>query len=406
MGRDAIAPVARAAAAAAAIGCFTLACGSKGSGSPTDSVSPGLDATAGSAASSGLHATADASMNAPLLVADVEDSGMNVPSSFEDGGDSGVPQAWDPASCVPIGPTPVALASGLNWPIYGFAVATPGLEVDANNVYWIDTAVRSAAIDGGGVTVLASSIQLSSYLNASIAIDETNVYWNNAFTVMSVPKQGGATANLTDGTLGPLGEYAAGLVIRGTSAVWAWGFGALKGPYGGGIVETPLDGGASVLLFDRIGALDEMTADDSGIYYAGPDLWALPAAGGDAGASIPTATDVDGIAIDAQRIVWTSYDNGGAVESAPRDGGATVTLATGGWVPGAVVLDGSTVYWTIAAGNWPAPGAIMRANLDGTDAVILACDPNTPAGIAVDATSVYWISSGADGGAVYRLTPK
>jgi hypothetical protein len=81
-------------------------------------------------------------------------------------------------------------------------------------------------------------------------------------------------------------------------------------------------------------------------------------------------------------------------------------LAAGGWVPGALVLDGSTVYWTIAAGNWPAPGAIMRANVDGTDAVILACDPNTPGGIAVDATSVYWTSSGTDGGAVYRLTPK
>jgi hypothetical protein len=394
VGRDAIARVARAAA----IGCFTVACGSKESGSTTDAVSSGLDATAGSAATSGLDATADAS--------------VNVPSSFEDGGDSGVPPAWDPASCVPIGPTPVALASGLTWPIYGFGFATPGLEVDANHVYWIDTAVRSAAIDGGGVTVLASSVKLSIYSNASIAIDEANVYWNNASTVMSVPKQGGATANLTDGTFGH-GEYASGLIIRGTNAVWAWGFGALKGPYGGGIVETPLDGGASVPLFDRIGRLDEMTADDSGVYYSGNALWSLPAAGGDAGTSIPTVTSdegVDGIAIDAQRVVWTSvsytFEGEGAVESAPRDGGPTVRLAAGGWVPGALVLDGSRVYWTIAAGNWPAPGAIMRANVDGTDAVILACDPNTPGGIAVDATSVYWTSSGTDGGAVYRLTPK
>lgn len=377
-------PRARARGVSRALIAYLAAgCGGVGVTSVTDTGGSGLDATVDSAASYLLEASSSS------------------PSSFLDDGDSGVsPVWWDAAACAPIGSSPVILASGLLSP-------SSGLQVDANNVYWVDSAVRAAAIDGGGVTTLSSSVQTTAWGNASIAIDDTNVYWSNALTVVSVPKDGGSALDLTDGSLGGQGGYASGLVVRGASAVWAWGSGALKGPYSGAVIETPLDAGASVALTETFGPhLYEMTADDAGIYFGGNGLWALPPDGGDAASSIPIAaipTDVEGISLDAQRVFWTSYYSEGAVASAPRDGGPSVTLVTGGWIPGSIVIDGAQMYWTVAAGNSPAPGGIMRANIDGSDPVILACDTSTPAGLAVDATSVYWIDTG---GVLYKLTPK
>jgi hypothetical protein len=66
--------------------------------------------------------------------------------------------------------------------------------------------------------------------------------------------------------------------------------------------------------------------------------------------------------------------------------GVNHALITGAGYPGAVVVDGSHIYWSNSAAN-----AIGRANLDGSAAtpawISLA---HYPVGLALDATHIYW----------------
>jgi hypothetical protein len=47
------------------------------------------------------------------------DAGPNAALPLDDGGDSRAQPSWDPVSCVPVGATPVAIASGVSSPASG-----------------------------------------------------------------------------------------------------------------------------------------------------------------------------------------------------------------------------------------------------------------------------------------------
>jgi len=94
--------------------------------------------------------------------------------------------------------------------------------VDAMHVYFADEGpavngaasgvIKSVAIGGGDVTVLASAQSHPS----AIAVDAGNVYWvNQSGTVLSVPKSGGSPTTLASGQLIPLA-----VAVDGTSLYW------------------------------------------------------------------------------------------------------------------------------------------------------------------------------------------
>ncbi len=81
------------------------------------------------------------------------------------------------------------------------------------------------------------------------------------------------------------------------------------------------------------------------------------------------------------------------------------TIASGQNNPGAVVSDGTNVYW-VNQGSPPdyADGAVMKVSVTGGEATTLASGQSGPSAIAVDATSVYWVMAGPIDGAVVKVS--
>jgi hypothetical protein len=107
------------------------------------------------------------------------------------------------------------------------------------------------------------------------------------------------------------------------------------------------------------------------------------------------------ITTDAQRVYWTTFDDG-AVRSCPLDGcgGAPTDLAIGQQGPAGIASDGSYVYWANAGGTvvrCPAAGC------GGVAPTVLARGLTSPRALAMNATSL-WIV--AEGGSTILRVPK
>jgi hypothetical protein len=92
------------------------------------------------------------------------------------------------------------------------------LAVDATNVYWtqaLEGLVLSVAVDGGGITTLASDQPQA----ASLAVDATNVYWGAESLMLSVPKRGGIVITLAQAT-----DWVEAVAADGNSTYWATSF--------------------------------------------------------------------------------------------------------------------------------------------------------------------------------------
>jgi hypothetical protein len=165
-----------------------------------------------------------------------------------------------------------------------------------------------------------------------------------------------------------------------------------------------------------------LATDGASVIWAsrssGTSILAAPLDGG------PAVTLVGGIASDPQALVldgtsvyWTQYD--GTVARAPLaglpDGGAAETIATGQNFPTFLTSDGVHLYW-LNHGDSNTNGELVRAPLDGGAPEVLAQGLYLPQTIAVDDTSVYFITHGPPavsvgsanltGGTVRKLTPK
>jgi hypothetical protein len=118
----------------------------------------------------------------------------------------------------------------------------------------------------------------------------------------------------------------------------------------------------------------------------------------DGGAPVTLASGgtISGLAVDDTSAYWVVDDQ---VMKLPLAGGAATTLVSGLSNPGNLAVDDRYVYWVDDSSN----GSIGRVALDGGPPTTLYAGCN-PWGIAVDATSVYWTCSFA--GTVMRLSPK
>jgi hypothetical protein len=254
------------------------------------------------------------------------------------------------------------------------------IAVDATSAYWVTSGelsgtepaisgtgtVMKAWLDGGGVTMLASSQELPT----GIAIDSTSVYWGgntaDAGGLLKVPLSGGIISLVAPGV------YPNVLTIDSATLFW------LEGPHSSApstvlVRKVQVDGGGLAML-----------ATDSN------QAWPYT------------------IAVSSTRVYWTDSrpadtgcdcSNSGAVMSVELDGGGETVFVAGQGGPRSVAVDSTHVYWE-------SLGMLMRAGLDGSGVTTLAATAEVSSNITVDATSVYWISGTSSASTIMKITPK
>jgi hypothetical protein len=285
----------------------------------------------------------------------------------------------------------------------------------------------------------------------AIAVDRTSVYCNNSNglgEVLKVSTEGGDPVQLA---VGPVDALA----VDSTSVYWIGGGNVMKVPVDGGDVTTLASGQAAVAI----------AVDAHDVYWTNGWSGASQASGSivkaaiDGGGSITLASglvDPKGLAIDGSSAYWlegvapgdASFGPTLAYRSVPLDGGAPLTLATGGglsfyggagWVPlinGAVAASAGTLYAIDSnglsatavdggppvvfapGGNpylavdgakafWTVTASVVGVSIEGGAPFLVADHQIAPAAVAVDDKNVYWTTSyDANGQGAIMKAPK
>jgi len=257
-----------------------------------------------------------------------------------------------------------------------------------------------------------------------LGLDDTSIYWTiNIFSgpralglpILKAPLLGGQLATLARG------QDTFGIALDSTGAYWSDsvftdagndGFRMMATPLAGGATVTLPRGGSAMTLASNQGTVwgDSMAADAVTLYWVGHgtsgqhSVVSASVAGGLVTTLVTMAPSSQShssrVALDANRVYWTTTWSGGDVMAVPRAGGAASTLASGQYYPSAIATDGVNVYWTTGLdGRGAGNGDVIRMPAAGGTPTTLASEPGQLFDIAVDATSVYWSQ-------VRKLTPK
>ena len=254
------------------------------------------------------------------------------------------------------------------------------LASDGVTLFWVDSEdiLWSEPVGGETPTQLAASAAGFLY------VDSTNVYFEGGGGFASLPKTGGTistlitaspvAASVTNGTVywvesqhgtpvmteAQILVKSAPLVARG--AVTTLGsFPSLVPPNGiaasgltiflsetGAPQAIPTDGGSTA--FFSAGNCFSLVAASDGV-YCGEGSLTLIALDGTTTTNVATeGNDVASVALDATNVYWVNKAVSGSVVTAPRNGGANITVAYDA-NPLAVAVDDASVYWSDAAGT-------------------------------------------------------
>jgi hypothetical protein len=299
------------------------------------------------------------------------------------------------------------LAAGLNYPGH--------LAVAANSVYFTvnGTAAAAAALmkvptGGGTPTTLGGA--------GDIAVDAASVYVTTGSTVEAIPLGGGTPVTLASGLVG-----AASIAVDAINAYWTDFL-----PGTGAVSKMPLAGGTPITLASGLDFPESIAVDATSVYWVKGGTDGKPSPDGDTtlmkmllGGGTPTTLASAGrlasgsrIAVDGKNVYWTvsvySSKNGtsvctlGTVTVVPSGGGAATLLASGQNGPGAIVVDGTDIYW-VNEGSTGNDGSVMKLPIAGGKAVTVASAQEQPADIAIDETYVYWTTEVADGAVMKTL---
>jgi hypothetical protein len=224
---------------------------------------------------------------------------------------------------------------------------------DGSNLYWaLAEGILQVPSAGGPIVTLAPAAD-----QACLAIDDANVYWTEASAtgsnVLSVPKGGGQVQTLASAD-GSTVIVPFAIEVDETSVYWLDGA-LFKVAKGGGAVTTLLGGsglsgdagfldrgcesllieGSSALLFDMIGATNELVR--------------IPSTG-----QVPptplTAAESFLLVADMGQAFWISSQPSLTIDSVSIDGGSPTTVVS----PVAMNINGlaisnGTLYWTTGA---------------------------------------------------------
>jgi hypothetical protein len=351
------------------------------------------------------------------------------------------------------GKTTTLLVSGTREPGTG---VTADLVVDDSSVYWVNTVsslscspsctwiIQRVPLDGSAPSTVATTDRLVVALTA----DSDHLYWEESAhdplspgcqcgsKVQSVPKAGGTSLVLVDGTLNgnvppsPGPGYvpaswlpAAGLAVTANAVVFvnsANSYTVYSVPLAGGsltTVTTVSTGGAYAL-----NAILGLSVLGANVYWIDPynfALYTVPLTGGSVsalatGIGVPTANPAISLALTATSAYWAEAGTyggcciqagTGTLKSVPLGGGTVTTVFTGLDAPVALAIDGATAVW---AESW----RVAKGPLAGGAGTTLASGiASSMAPIAVDASHVYLLDGDfiktlpTAGGIVEKLVP-
>lgn len=195
------------------------------------------------------------------------------------------------------------------------------LVVDANYAYWEDGSVDRGSLAGGNFAMLTPPDNTYVAFDDGIAVDDSNVYWVNAFGgslgiggVYSVPIDGGSATMLQDipDQAEGIGSYPHAIAVDDNAIYW--------------------------VADDEVVRMDKADHSTISLSTGAPDSWA------------PTS---NGVAQDELYVYWIS--GGGSIRKVPKAGGATVVLATDDCYSteddtdctnGAIAVDSTWLYFT------------------------------------------------------------
>jgi len=210
---------------------------------------------------------------------------------------------------------------------------------------------------GGATVVLASS---SAMRPERVVVSATHLYWSThdtdgSWRILMMPREGGTPTPLLEGE-----QAIRSLVLDGADLFWSLDADTECGrdpnaARNGAIVKRSLQTGVSSTLVTGLCLASPIAVDDSSIYYfVGTGLSRIPRAGGSSESLALSATRVMGIAVDAERVYWSTGQEGldpdFQLYSLRKGQSGWEVLWTQGQ-PGGVAVDSQALFWTTRAGG-------------------------------------------------------
>lgn len=227
-----------------------------------------------------------------------------------------------------------------------------GIAIDGTNAYWVNQGLNGGSVMkmplyGGTPVTLATS---QSYYPKDIAVDASNVYWDNAAgsgSIMKVPIAGGDPVTLaSDARLVNISSMA----IDDTAAYWT-NAGDAAGT--GSIMKVPLAGGNAQVLTDKINHPLSIAAFNGVVYFltadsSAPGIMKVSASGG-AVSTVPQSAGAFIVAVDASGIFFTSSATSFTLTQLSLTGTTSTDLTHPLRSVTQLVLDAGNVFWTSGA---------------------------------------------------------
>jgi hypothetical protein len=277
---------------------------------------------------------------------------------------------------------------GAHTELAGSLVSPVSPAYEAGRLFWLETeccahgqkgTIRTMAAGGGNPATLKDGIDAP----VNISVDMSNVYWVEGGSIGETERFGRIARVAHDGAAETiLVESAEGgpFTVDDTHLYFANGFTIKRVPISGGAVERLAIGGSYVADLSTDGThvywIQDPTSAISKVSVNGGGITNLAGGRGPAGV----------IRLDATHVYWLDHDD--VIKRIPKEGGTPATVV--GPVPGFVtdfVVDGVNVYFS----EWDG-GRIRKVARSGGDVSVLAFPGiDQTRRLATDGLSVYWI---------------
>ncbi len=260
------------------------------------------------------------------------------------------------------------------------------IAVDDTYVYWTSSAplgvYRIPRLGGGGVQLTDTGVDHP----RGIRVDATNVYWvNDAVdgSVMKMPKAGGSPVKILDGI-----EYPHGLAIDATNAYVATRIPSDNDSKQGDVWQVSLEGDNLLLLAEGQAFPSGIAVDGLYVYWASAFKEAVmktPIGGGPIVVAASAQSNLLRITIDASNLYWTTQKS---VVKMSLDSGEITTLADEWWVlTNTVATNGAYVYYLTST-------ELKKVPVVGGAATVMTNSNGITGYIAVDAQFIYLVEGG------------